>query len=104
MTAVLQAPQCSARENIPFCGPLRGVLNLSAVPIRIEGWFEDAATWAPLVPHVAPASEYRVHTGALWLPQAVILRSVHSDTGDPISVFGAVGEGRRIVQEATSDA
>ena len=100
--ATLRLPDCRTQESMPFCGPLRSVVNLSDVPIRIEGWYEQVNSWAPLVPHVPAASEYSPFVGALWLPKSVILRSVNVADGTPMSVFGAVGNGVTLVQQPSA--
>lgn len=86
------------RNAFPQCGPLRRVLNRGDVPIRIEGWYDAANMWAPLIPEVAAASEHEVPTGALWLPKCVTVRSVNLNDGTPLAVFGVVGNGMTVVQ------
>ena len=98
----LQLPDCKARDGIPLCAPLRGVVNSSDVPIRIEGWYEQINLWVPLVPRVDAESEYVPFAGALWLPKSTILRSVSLHDQMPLTVFGAVGEGITVVQNAPS--
>lgn len=98
MEGQLRLPNCGAREQIHQCGPLRQVVNLSDVPIRIEGWFEQVNTWAPLIPHVRAASEHAPFAAALWLPKSTIVRSVNLVDGTPLTTFGAVGNGITPVQ------
>jgi hypothetical protein len=97
MDGQLRLPDCGARESIHMCGPLRQVINLSDVPIRIEGWFEQVNSWATLVPHVAAASVHTPFAAALWVPKSTIVRSVGVD-GTALTIFGAVGDGITPVQ------
>ena len=97
--SILQMPDSRAGDPLPRCAPLRGVTNLSAEAIRIEGWFQEVGVWAPLLPHCAPRSDADAfYGGALWLPRAVILRSVRHNDGEPLTVFGPLGNGSRLVQ------
>ena len=91
-------PNCQNRDELPLCGPLQGVLNLSGEPIRIEGWFEQLGLWATIVPEVAPASTHQPFAGALWLPKQTIIRSVQISDGTPLTTFGAVGNGISALQ------
>ena len=99
MEGQLHLPDCGGRENIHLCGPLRKVFNLSDVPIRIEGWFGQVNTWAPLIPHVGAASEHAPFAAALWLPKSTIIRSVSLVDGSALTVFGAVGNGMTAIQQ-----
>lgn len=98
MESQIRLPDCRAREDIHMCGPLRQVFNLSDAPIRIEGWFEQVNTWAPLIPLVPPATEYAPYAAGLWLPKETILRSVSASDGTPLTVFGAIGNGLTAIQ------
>lgn len=98
----LRIPDCQDRQQLSMCAPLRRVVNLADVPIRIEAWFAGPNMWAPVVPLVPPASVHEPFAGALWLPRGVILRSVNNDTNLPLQVFGAVGEGITAVQQASA--
>ena len=89
---------CRSRESLSSCGPVRSVVNLASTPIRIEGWYEQIHSWAPLIPRVEPTSEHAPFAGALWVPKKVILRSVSLADGTPLTVFGAVGNGITLVQ------
>ena len=100
-SGILQIPDCSRHEALPLCAPLIGVTNLSNERIRIEGWFPQLNIWAPLIPQVEPARNADALGGALWLPKTVVLRSVSEETGLPLTTFGALGEGMRVVQGST---
>lgn len=91
---------CRTRDSLSSCGPLRSVVNLASVPIRIEGWYEQINSWAPLIPRVEPTAEYAPFAGALWIPKNVILRSVDLANKTPLTVFGAVGNGITLIQTA----
>jgi hypothetical protein len=91
---------CDVREDLAQCAPLRRVQNLSDVPIRIDGWYEQVSQWAPLVPRVEPGAEYQPFAAALWLPKATVLRSVNLRNNQTLQVFGPVGEGATVVQQA----
>lgn len=92
------AIDCQTRRSIPLCGPIRTVVNLSSVPIRVEGWYDQIHSWTPLVPRVEPTAEYSPYAGALWIPRNVILRSVNIANDEPLTVFGAVGDGISLIQ------
>ena len=94
---------CRTRDSISLCGPVRSVVNLTSVPVRIEGWYEQINSWAPLIPRVEPTSEYAPFAGALWIPKKVILRSVNLVNDTPLTVFGAVGNGITLIQ-ATAES
>lgn len=90
---------CRTRESLSSCGPVRSVVNLASVPIRIEGWYEHINSWAPLIPRVEPTAEHSPFAGALWIPKKVILRSVSLTNEMPLTVFGAVGNGITLIQK-----
>lgn len=102
--ASAQLRDCQSPETISFCGPLRRVTNLSDASIRIEGWYAEARVWAPLVPSIPPTSPWQPFAGALWLPRDVVLRSVNLQTNEPMTVFGAVGDGITLVQQPDPSA
>ena len=98
MDGILRLPECRRRDCTHQCGPVRRVINLCDVAIRIEGWFEQVNSWAPLVPHVGPASEHVPYAGCLWLQKSTVLRAVNAQDGAPLSIFGAVASGITVVQ------
>lgn len=96
-----QAPKfvdCSDLDSLPRCGFIREALNLSAQPISIEAYFQDSDQWRTVIPIIPPQSTYSVPQGAIWLPRQTLLRSVVQGTQQEIQVFGALGDGARLVQ------
>ena len=94
----LRLPDSKAREGLPLCAPLRGVVNLCDVPICIEAWYDPVQMWVPLVPRVDAGAEHAPHAGAIWLPKNTVLRSVNLNDQAPLTVFGPLGDGLTLVQ------
>jgi hypothetical protein len=94
----LRLPDSKARDGLPLCAPLRGVVNLSDVPIRLEGWYDPVKMWVPLVPRVDAGAQQTPHAGALWLPKNTLLRSVSLKDQAPLTEFGPVGDGLTVIQ------
>ena len=89
---------CSDLDSLPRCGFIKDVLNLSDRPIEIQAFFQDSEQWRTVIPSVDPQSTYTVPHGAIWLPRQTLLRSTLQGTQQEIQVFGALGDGARLVQ------
>jgi hypothetical protein len=83
---------------MPRCGWIQSAVNLSPHTLEIQAYFGDSGQWHTVIPLVEPESVYSVPQGALWLPKNALLRSVHQGSKEEIQVFGALGDGTRIVQ------
>jgi hypothetical protein len=89
---------CSDLDSLPRCGFIKEAINLSADPIEIQAFFADSEQWRTVIPAIAPQSTYTVPQGAIWLPRQTLLRSALQGTHQEIQVFGALGDGARLVQ------
>lgn len=97
-TAAPKFIDCSDLDSLPRCGFIREALNLSDRPIEIQAYFQDSDQWRTVIPSVEPQSTYEVPQGAIWLPKQTLLRSAVRGTHEEIQVFGALGDGARLVQ------
>lgn len=89
---------CSDLDSLPRCGFIKEAVNLSANPIEIQAFFQDSDQWRTVIPAIAAQSTYTVPQGAIWLPRQTLLRSAAQGTHEEIQVFGALGDGARLVQ------
>ena len=101
---ILQLPDCNDHAALPLCSPVKHIVNLSSVDVRIEfrvpGGAADA--WAPLVPLVPAGRAHDMPHAAIYVPRGSRLRSV--DAREPegsaktLRDFGVVGEAIILVQ------
>lgn len=98
-TAAPRFIDCSDFDSLPRCGFIREAVNLSNRPIEIQAYFEDSDQWRTVIPSVEPQSTYSVPQGAIWLPKQTLLRSALRGTQEEVQVFGALGDGARLVQK-----
>jgi hypothetical protein len=89
---------CSDLDSLPRCGFLKEAVNLSGRAIEIQAFFQDSDQWRTVIPAIPPQSTYTVPQGAIWLPRQTLLRSAAQGTHEEIQVFGALGDGARLVQ------
>lgn len=89
---------CSQRSSRSKCGFIKSVVNFSEKPIEIQAYFTGSDQWHTVIPLVKPQSTFALEQGAIFLPSHVLLRSVDSNTQKPMELFGALGDGMRIVQ------
>ena len=97
---------CSSRDNLSKCGPVKEVVNLSSrslsVQAAVTGFGESGTpTWFPLVSSVKPFETFSFEHGAVWLPKQALLRGVDPATGEQVGFYGTVGDGTRVVQQAS---
>ncbi len=97
-TAAPKFIDCSDMDSLPRCGFIKEAVNLSQKPIEIQAFFQDSDQWRTVIPAIPPQSTYTVPQGAIWLPRQTLLRSAVQGTHEEIQVFGALGDGARLVQ------
>lgn len=97
-TAAPKFIDCSDLDSLPRCGYIKEAINMSGRPIEIQAFFQDSDQWRTVIPAIPPQSTYTVPQGAIWLPRQTLLRSAVQGTHEEIQVFGALGDGARLVQ------
>jgi len=89
---------CSQTTSRSRCGFIKSVVNFSDQPIEIQAYFTASDQWHTVIPYVHPQTTFSVEQGAIFLPRNVLLRSAVPQTQKAIEMFGALGDGARIVQ------
>jgi len=94
-----RAIDCTRREDLSRCGPLREVMNLSDDPINVQSYVYSTSQWVDLIPDVPAASRVAWRRGGLWLPSTTLIRTVSStDPERVLTNVGVIGFGLSVIQ------